>query len=221
MDRIIKVTGKGRLSLKPDTINLTLNLSDSCESYEETLKKSAEQSEVLRECLEKIGFKKNKLKTVSFNVDTKYEGYSDEHGNWKQRFAGYEFRHDFKLEFAADNELLGKVLYALANSSVTPEFNIAYTVKDTEKAKNELLAKAVADSKAKAEVLTAASDVKLGEIIRIDYSWDTIDFAVRPVNRMLKSAATFDTAEAAGYSMDIVPEDINVTDTVTVVWRIY
>ena len=50
-----------------------------------------------------------------------------------------------------------------------------YTIKDVEAAKNELLGKAVAESKKKAQVLTDAAGVKLGNIISIDYSWGEID----------------------------------------------
>lgn len=60
---------------------------------------------------------------------------------------------------------LGKVLYKLGHSSVRPEFRIEYTVAEPEKCKNELLANEVTDAKAKAEVLSKASGVNLGEII--------------------------------------------------------
>ena len=52
-----------------------------------------------------------------------------------------------KVEFESDNNRLGKILYALTNCPVKPEFRISYTVKDPETAKNELLGKAVSDAK--------------------------------------------------------------------------
>lgn len=218
MKRTIKVTGKGKLSVKPDLIQLSLNLSDVQETYEAALEQSSKQTEILRNCFEELGFARTDLKTVSFNVDTKYESYTDENRQWKQKFVGYEFRHALKLEFDADNELLGKVLYALAQCSVSPEFNIRYTVKDTEKAKNELLYKAVADSKAKAQVLAAAAGIELDEIINIDYSWGEINIVSQPVNGMLRCAKS--ASDETGYNIDIEPEDINITDTVTVIWEI-
>lgn len=48
---------------------------------------------------------------------------------------------------------------------------------------NELLANAVTDSKAKAEVLTKAAGVSLEEIITIDYSRVEIDFVSKPMDR--------------------------------------
>ncbi len=221
-ERIIRVTGKGRLSVKPDQIRLMIDISDTREYYEETLRQSAEQVEALKDIFEKIGFDRKDLKTTYFNVDTKYESYQARDKSWKNRFVGYEFKHNMKIEFAADNEMLGKVLYALSHSSVKPEFRIVYTVRDMEASKNQLLANAIADSKEKAEVLTKAAGVNLGEIVTIDYSWGEVDFTISPMNRMMepKMLAEDCCVGSAAYDIDIEPDDIDVSDTVTVVWGI-
>ena len=147
----------------------------------------------------------------------RYENYRDENNVWKNRFLGYRFNHNMKLEFDADNERLGHVLYALGQTESRPEFRINYTVKDTEAAKNKLLAKAVADSKEKAKVLAEAAGVSLGDIVNIDYSWGELEIVSAPVERCMMSAPN---AAAGSYKMDIEPDDIDVTDTVTVVWEI-
>ena len=218
-DRTVKVTGKGALSVKPDQIRLRLDLTGSMPSYEDTVRISSEQVEALKDIFEGLGFARSDLKTVHFDIDTNYESYQTPDKAWKKRFVGYEFTHNLKIEFDADNELLGKVLYALSKSQIRPEFRIEYTVKDIEASKNELLAKAVADSRAKAEVLTKAAGVTLGEIQTIDYSWGEVDFSIAPMEKKMMLA---ESAPSYGsYNMDIEPEDIDVTDTVTVVWEIY
>lgn len=129
--------------------------------------------------------------------------------------------HHMKIEFAADNKRLGQVLYALAHSSLRPEFSIEYTVADVEKCKNELLHKAIEDSIQKAQVLTTAANVKLGEIQAIDYSWGEIDFVTKPLNEMRLMECTECEMSAPGaYDIDIEADDINVTDTATVIWEI-
>ena len=140
---------------------------------------------------------------------------------WK-RFAGYRYTHMMKIEFPSDNERLGKVLYALANSPVDPQFQISYTVKDPETVKNELLGKAVTDAKEKAAVLAQAAGLSLGEIQNIDYSWDKIDFEVRPVDRMVRANGMLGARmeKAMAYDMNIEPDDIEVSDIVTVLWEI-
>ena len=157
-----------------------------------------------------------------FSVDTEYESYKEK-GTYKQRFVGYKFHHLMKVEFDSNNERLGKILYALSHCPTKPEFSLSYTVKDQEAAKNELLGKAVSDAKEKASVLTQAAGVELRAIQSIDYSWGQINFEVQPMNRMLMAdecLAAPMVAEGAAYDMDIEPDDIEVSDTVTVLWEI-
>ena len=79
---------------------------------------------------------------------------------------------------------LGPILYALVHCRVKPKFSIEYTVADKEKAKNELIGRAVKDSMEKASVLAEASGAKLGNIMSIDYSWGEMDFVSRSLNEM-------------------------------------
>lgn len=217
--RTIRVTGKGRLSLKPDTTRITMTLEGLYPDYGEALRHSSEDTELLRQLLSGFGFLPGDLKTLSFSVDTEYESYREQ-DLYKQRFAGYRFRHTLKLEFASDNERLGKILYALANCSVSPEFRISYTVKDPEAAKNGLLASAVADAREKAQVLTRSGGVRLLSLQSIDYSWGELDLECRPMDRMLSAKGAASNAELKRYQMNIEPDDIEVSDTVTVVWEI-
>lgn len=217
MEKAMRVTGKGKLSVKPDLIRLLLDTTKVCKTYEEALAKSAEQTEELKNCFEGLGFARTDLKTLRFSVDTEYENYRDENNVWKNRFLGYRFTHGMKLEFDADNERLGRVLYQLARTECCPEFRINYTVKAPEAAKNKLLEKAVADSREKAKVLAEAAGVTIGAIVNIDYSWGELEIVSAPVERCMMSAAN---GAADNYKMDIEPDDIDVTDTVTVVWEI-
>ena len=218
--RTIRVTGKGQIKVKPDMTRITITLEGMYPDYAETLRHSSEDTDSLKDILSAFGFERTDLKTLSFNVDTEYESYKD-HGAYKQRFVGYRFRHLLKVEFDSDNERLGKILYALGNCELKPEFRISYTVKDPEAAKNELLGKAVKDAKEKAAVITAAAGVTLKDIQSIDYSWGEIEFEVSPMNRLMKACAPAPSAcEDACYDLDIEPDDIEVADTVTVVWEI-
>ncbi len=217
MERTIRVTGKGRVSVTPDRIRLLIKQTNILDTYEKSIKDSAENKEYLNDQLCKIGFKKEDLKTTYFNVDTKYESYRDKHDNWKEKFLGYEYVHRMKIEFEKDNAILGKVLGVMSKCKGEPEFSIQFTVADPEASKNELLARAVEDSRTKAEVLTKAAGVDLGEIITIDYSWGELDIYSRPIDEV-KCCSLRDTDDDIGF--DIEADDIDITDTVTVVWNI-
>ena len=66
----------------------------------------------------------------------------------------------------------------------------------------------------KAEILTNAAGLSLGAIQTIDYSWGEIKKEVRPVDRGLTSPSDVPC------DMAIEPDDIEIADTVTVVWEI-
>ena len=216
----IRVTGRGMLKLKPDVTRVMITLTGCYKEYEETLRRSSEDTESLKDVLEKLGFDRTDLKTTNFNVQVKNESYQAKDHSWKERFVGYEFYHSMKLEFDSDRERLGKILYALAHAEVQPELRLSYTVKDAEAAKNALLGAAVSDARAKAMVLAAASGVKLDGILRIDYSRSDPTFEVRPMAAGVYMAKNDGADMCRSYDMDIEPEDIEVEDVVTLVWRI-
>lgn len=223
--RTIRVTGKGQIRVCPDMTVVTMDLKGMYPNYDETLQHSSEDTEVLKTVLGEFGFERADLKTLSFDVDTEYESYEERHGarkEYKRRLIGYRFTHRLKVEFPSDNERLGKILYALANCSVRPELRLSYTIKDQEAAKREMLGKAVADAKGKAAVLANAAGVSLREIQSIDYSWGEINFEFSPMNRCMSIAdeGIFGGMAAKSYAMDIEPDDIEVSDTVTVIWEI-
>lgn len=220
MERTIRVTGKGKLAVHPDTIRLRLCMEGMQGEYQPALQTSSMMTEELKKLIEHQGFCRNDLKTLNFQIDAEYESYQDKKDkSWKRMFSGYKFEHRMKLEFPSDNDKLGRLLYALAHSNVHPEISIEYTVADPEAAKGELLKKAVQDSKAKADVLSSAAGVQLGCIRSIDYSWGQIEMVTRPLDRAMLMAPTCDS-ECNSYQMDIDPDDIDIEDTVTVVWDI-
>lgn len=62
MMRTIKVTGKGKIAVKPDKIRLYVNKEELCKEYEDTLRRSTEDTELLKDLFEKLGFQRKDLK---------------------------------------------------------------------------------------------------------------------------------------------------------------
>jgi len=72
----------------------------------------------------------------------------------------------------------------------------------------------VRDAKEKARILAAASGVLLGKILAVDYDWGEIEVRSRVY------AASSKMAYESAPMIDLEPEDISNSDTVTVVWEI-
>ena len=56
MDRYIKVTGRSRLSLAPDTTVLNMNISGECSDYRETIKMASEKTASVKAIFTGLGF---------------------------------------------------------------------------------------------------------------------------------------------------------------------
>ena len=171
MNRTITIKDIGKLSLKPDLTVVYLTLKTVRAGYDKAMDKAAKHLEQLRSAIAEIGFTKYDLKTTSFDVGTEYENERDKNGNYKQIFVGYRVTLGLKLEFDFDSQRPSKVLGAIAVCIAEPELNVQFTVKDKEAVDAALLDSACANAKAKAEILTKASGVTLGELVSIDYNW--------------------------------------------------
>lgn len=216
MQRTIRVKGKGKISVKPDMIRLDITANEVCKEYDEVIEKSTLCIKKIKETVERAGLNGKELKTVKFDVDSKYESYRDKNGNYKSRLVGFQYTQKFYIQFPNDNLQLGKILYELSRCDVNVEFGIKHTVKDITAVKNELLAKAVQDSNIKAEILAKSSGVTLGDIINIDYSWGEIEIYSEPIQNYCLAESTINEP----YNIDVEADDIDVQDTVTIVWEI-
>ena len=106
---------------------------------------------------------------------------------------------------------------AIADSRVNPKINIDFTVKNPAAVNELILQDAAANAKRKAEILCAASGVKLGELVCIDYNWGEITYISQAKYAMEDCIMS---AAASPCDIDIDPDDIDAGDTATFVWEI-
>lgn len=215
--KTLRVTGKGRLSLKPDIIVISFKSSAVYTDYAETIAMASKATKDLKAVIAKAGVDSELLKTSNLDVSPSYDSWYDDNNHRHEKFIGYEYTHRSNIKIDNDNKVLGKLLYEVSASPLDVKFDISYTVKDMEKAKNDLLREAVKDAKEKAEVLSEAASVKLKGIEDISYSWSELEIYSRPIS--LKSNMLC-AAPSDSFDIDIDADDIDVDDTVTVVWEI-
>ena len=78
--RTIRVTGRGQMKVHPDMTRIIITLEGRHKEYGETLRRSSEDTEQLRDLLSAFGFERSDLKTLNFGVDTEYETYKEKGG---------------------------------------------------------------------------------------------------------------------------------------------
>lgn len=216
MENMITVKGIGNISVKPDLIIVTIHLESIDMDYQKMMEKATDSVKALEDAVMSVGFKKSDLKTTNFNIGTRYENFYDSNNKYINKFVGYVCEQDLKLEFDLDLDLLSNLIDAITKSMTDPKFNIQFTVKDKYAVTELLLVKATENARQKAEVLTKASKVTLGNIVSIDYDWKELN--VTSLTRYNTDGALM--AQAKSFAPNIEPDDINVSDTVTFTWWI-
>lgn len=218
MLRTITVKGIGNVSVKPDFVMISMKMEAKNRVCDKAMDIEAQKLEQLNGSLFSIGFEKDAVKTTNFSVDTEYDSYNDVKGNYRRVFRGFACRHQLKLSFDFDMKRLSQVLDAIGKCLANPELGISFTVKDAASVNAALLHEATINAKRKAELLCEASDVKLGQLITIDYNWGELNIYSDTRYDMAKNSLM--EASIMANSIDIEPDDIEVSDTATFVWQI-
>lgn len=209
-DRNIKVRGSARVSAAPDWVVIFFDIESRQYSYFECMTELNLRTAHLRSELQKVGLEKESLKTTQFKITTNFERTKD-----KNVFRGYRAKHDLNVEFPFDKEYLNRVLNVLGRTESETSFRVLFKVKDPEPFRQQALAEAVKNCRQKAEVLADAAGVKLGELQHIDYSWSELRFE----HRMDICRSDYLLSSPAP-AYDIEPEDVDISDSVTVIWSI-
>lgn len=213
--RTIHIKGTGHVEQIPDQVVLSMTLTAQNKEYSAALKIGSQQVEMLREAIVEAGFNADDLKTTNFNVESIYD--SEEYRDGKparsrQIFIGFECRHDLKLTFDFDNDKLNTAVDTIAASLSQPAISIAFTIKDTDALSDKILKSAARDAKRKAKILCTAAGVKLGKLLEINYSFDSVDTC--------KMILCNEYIPAEKNSFDFRPDAIKASDTVDFLWEL-
>lgn len=214
--RTIRVTGKAILEVKPNQTQIILQMKGIEKEYIDVIKHTANDLDLVKKSLKKCGIDSDKISTKYLDIYEKTEYRKDDNGYAREYHIGFSYSHALSVIIGIDNKLLGKILYEASKLENTPSISIEYKVENPEKYKSELIDLAVKDAKRKAEVMAKASEVNLGKIMNISYSYSKIILHSNnydlSVPKLLNCENSID--------IDINPEKINVTDSISVVWEI-
>ena len=213
MQKVITVRGAASVKVKPDYVNILVDLETRDMNYANGMERAAQRIEALKLALKSVNIDPEDLRTTNFDVDADWEWTKDKHGNYKEHiFKGYKIRQNLKFGFDLDRARMVSILGAIARSDIDPEFRVRFTVKDTTEVKEALFAKASSNARKIAEGLCRGVGKKLGDIININYSWQEINI----YNEVDGCGSAMCTTGAAP---DINPEDLDASDSVTFTWE--
>ena len=218
MPRTITVRGTGKISAKPDRISVSLTVEAKDPDYAAAMEKADRDADAISEAVLGAGIDGDALRMENFNVRADYESVHDEHGNWKNVFAGYAVTRTYVLLFPLDAAVLSALLGGIGASEASPQLSVSFVLSDPEGAKRDALEGAVRDAREKAELLARASGCELGTLLSVEYS---------VAHRDAVSATTFGADEAAmprmaknAFRMNAAPQDVEIADNAVFTWEI-
>jgi uncharacterized protein YggE len=208
--RVLKVQGKGRISVEPDLVTLSFDVATSAKEYAVCLCDLNVRAEDLRVSMAAAGLDRTELKTSDFSVrvETQFKG-------GQHLFIGYRASHNMRIDLPMDKELLNKTLRQIAQGHSGAEVKLAFSVKDKDGLRNRVLKEAVRTAKNNAENLASAAGISLGKLQQVDYGWAEVRIYGGEANMICECPK-----QMATYEADIEPDDVAGEDSVTLIYEI-
>lgn len=214
-EKTITVTGRGAIHVVPDITRLTLSLVSVHDTYEEAYNQAKIDTDSLARIMNMVGLDTALPKTTCLDIDKKTVNEYDKYNNYKgEKFVGFRLNHEVKIDLGMDTVLLNKIIKSIGEQIKQAEINIGYTVKDSRPAQLKMLDRAVKDAKEKADIMAKACGCTLGLV-------KTINYSVQELHIFSQARQIHECSEAIccnPESLDITPDDLQVSDDVTVVW---
>lgn len=217
MEKKITVTGKGAVHVVPDITRLEVRIETLHENYSDAYEKAKTNLSWMAKILEYNNKPGSLAKTVS--MDIKEHTYSVKDAKGYHAYYekdGYELHQRIKVDLGIDNVLVNKIVRGIGKFIDDAQIKIGHTVQDPRPHQLRMLEKAVKDAKEKAQIMASALGCSLQDVYSINYS-DT-NIHIYSEARNIHSAAEAKASTPEG--LDITPEDLSVSDEVTVVWTI-
>ncbi len=210
-ERTIIITGKSQLSISPDMVRLTFKILTQETAYSQALDFLSDNANSLIDVLTSNGFKKDEIKTIRYSIHrwTKYQ-------NGQEQFLGYEGEHQLYVEFKIDNTRINDIINAITEKVPCVSITISYSCSQLERHDKKLIQLAIKDAKQKAEFIAKNSDVKLKQIVNINYSTQPINVNFGLEYNHLRTDKCFAVARVP----EMTPEDKLVEKTINIVWEI-
>lgn len=220
----ITVTGRANAELPPDKAILTFNVTKYDKNPQKALQRLGRNAAELLKMLKQHGIKKDQVE--SYHINKSADRKRDENYPYLPATGpviGYQFVQSFKV-YLDDISGYSKIMAALMSmknvSQLLPEFDIDTRIEVEE----ELMAKAGADARHKAQLMAKGLGVRLLSVYAI--SADDLSLSSFFTRFGLKEKYALELAAAKAMKADFadeilfVPKTIRVSKSVNVVYKI-
>lgn len=165
----INVAGKGEVFAVPDVATFTFTVNEEGKTIKDAQDKAAKKNNAAIAYLKKSGVDEKDIKTLSYNANPKYEYQQNvcitiNCPPGKQVLTGYEVSETIQVK-VRETDQAGAILSGIGVLKVQYVSGLQFTIDDEDAINAQAREKAIADAKAKAQVLAKDLGVRLVRIV--------------------------------------------------------
>lgn len=166
--RAITVTGTGEVEAAPDLAEITAGVVTEAETAAEALAANGRAMTEVLAAVADAGIAPADVQTRALNLEPVWDasGGPQVPGEDAPRITGYRASNQVSLRLRAI-DTLGPVIDALGEAGANQLFGIVFSLAEPKAQRDDALRAAVADARAKAELLAEAAGATLGPVLSI------------------------------------------------------
>lgn len=154
--RILTVTGRGQLEVKPDTAVISLGVSELKPTAIEAYAAMSEKLQKVAEAVMAMGIKEEQIQTSLFTLAEEYD-WTEKEG---RVLKGFRASNTLSIS-TQDLDKVADIVHAAITAGANQMNGISFMVKDADKLLEQVLDMAVDDAKAKAERVASRLGTKV------------------------------------------------------------
>jgi uncharacterized protein YggE len=170
----ITVSGTGRVAIEPDLADLRLGVTITAATVRDARAVNATAMTDVIRALKGLGIASRDVQTQNLNLSPAYDYSSDTN---PPRRTGYTLTNTVAVT-VRDLTKVGEAIDGALEAGATSFDSIAFRVGDPSAAERQAREAAVADARAKAEILAAAAGVSIAAVAAISESGQPVPFPV-------------------------------------------
>lgn len=163
------VSGEGEVTAVPDIATVIITVRESAKTVPEAQKLAEAKVNAAIAALSDFGVEEKDQKTLSYNVNPKYENVPVSSGMYypisNQRIVGYEVTQTVQIKVRKVDSA-GEIIGALGAANITEISGPSFEVDDMDKLQAEAKEKAIAQAKEKARATARALGAGLGPVLQ-------------------------------------------------------
>lgn len=202
----VTAQGEGKTSATPDQAEMTFGATVTGSDAKKTLAEAATTANAITAALKKAGIAEKDLQTAGVNL---YPQQDFREGR-APVITGYQASVQVRATIH-DIGKVGDVISAASGAGATDIGGPSFTLSEDSTARAEAIRHAVADARARAEVMAKAAGKSLGDVVSVSETGASV-----PV---VWGERAYKATDAAG-TVDIQPGSLDITAEVTVVFEL-